>query len=150
MAQSLSKVYLHTVFCTKGRKPFLDANIRPHLFAYIGGIIKNLGAYPIVINGVEDHVHILSTFPRTITIARFVQFIKKDSSYWIKHTDAHYQSFAWQNGYATFSVSASGVAAVKKYIERQEEHHKEIAFQKEVIAFLEEYGVDYDEKYLWD
>ncbi len=103
-----------------------------------------------MINGVADHIHILSTIPRTVTIARYVQFIKKDSSSWIKKRGVNYQSFAWQNGYATFSVSASNVSAVSRYIEMQEEHHAEINFQKELIRFLEKYDVDYNEKYLWE
>ena len=150
MAQSFAQVYLHTVFGTKYRDHLITDEIAPKLFSYLGGIIKNLGGTPIEINGMPDHVHILSTLPRTITIAKYLEQIKKSSSKWMKNQHSVSRNFAWQNGYATFSVSSSKVRAVKRYIENQTEHHKKLNFKQEVIRFLEEYQVKYDEKYLWD
>jgi REP element-mobilizing transposase RayT len=150
MAQSLAKVYLHIVFSTKKRHPLIISKIEKELYAYIGGVIKNLKAIPININGMPDHIHILCTFPRTITIAKYLEEIKKCSSKWIKTKGDEFLSFAWQGEYSVFSVSESKVNAVSKYISNQKEHHKNMTFQEEVIQFLEKYGLEYDEKYLWD
>ncbi len=150
MAQSLSKVYLHIIFSTKERHNMILPKVEKELYAYQGGVIKNLNGYPININGMPDHIHILSTFPRTITIAKFLEEIKKNSSKWIKTKGVEFVDFAWQGGYAIFSVSQSKVEAVSKYISNQKEHHKKMTFKEEVIKFLEQYGVEYDERYLWD
>jgi len=150
MAQSLSKIYLHTVFSTKYRNALIKKEIEEELFAYIGDTIKRDGGIPFLINGTENHIHILSTLPRTITLAKYIENIKRNSSRWIKGKGSDYLNFAWQNGYATFSVSSSRVDIVKKYISNQKEHHKKIVFKEELILFLKEYKIDYDEKYLWD
>lgn len=150
MPQSLSKVYLHIIFSTKNRENLILPKVEKELYAYLGGVIKNLKGIPIIINGMPNHVHILSTFPRTITIAKFLEEIKKSSSKWIKTQGREFVGFSWQGGYAAFSVSQSKVDVVSKDIINQKEHHKKITFQEEVIQFLEKYGVEYDEKYLWD
>ena len=150
MAQSLAQVYLHSIFSTKYRQALITAEIESQLHAYMGGIIKNLKGAPLRINGTANHVHLLSTLPRTITIAKYLEEIKKESSKWIKTQGSTFKSFAWQNGYATFSVSSSKVKAVTDYINNQKEHHKVMTFEEEVIRFLKEYGVEYDERYLWD
>ena len=150
MAQSLAQVYLHSIFSTKYRQNLIIPEVEAPLYGYIGGIIKNIGGTPIEINGMPDHIHILSTLPRTVTIAKYLEEIKKSSSKWIKTQDAAFQKFAWQGGYATFSVSSSKVEVVARYIQNQKEHHKRLTFQQEVIKFLEEYNVEYNEQYLWD
>ncbi len=150
MAQSLSKVYLHIIFSTKNRENLILPKVEKELYAYIGGVIKNLKGVPININGMPNHIHILSTFPRTITIAKFLEEIKKSSSKWMKTQGSEFVDFSWQGGYAVFSVSQSKVEVVSKYISNQKEHHKKMTFQEEVIQFLEQYGIEYDEKYLWD
>jgi len=150
MPQSLAQVYLHIVFSTKKRDPFISADIESELYCYIGGIIKNLDALPIIISGVEDHIHILTSFPRTISIADFIKKIKAGSSYWIKSRGRRFQYFTWQGGYGAFSVSSSKKQAVINYIENQKVHHKKQTFQDELICFLKEYEVEYDEQYLWD
>lgn len=114
MAQSLSKVYLHIIFSTKNREHLILPKIETELYAYLGGAIKNLKAIPININGMPDHIHILSTFPRTITIAKFLEEIKRTSSKWIKTKGDEFNGFGWQGGYAVFSVSQSKVTAVSK------------------------------------
>ena len=150
MAQSLAKVYLHSIFSTKHRESLIAPEMEDRLYGYIAGIIKKVGGYPVKINGMPDHVHILSTLPRTITVAKYLEEIKKNSSKWVKVEYPEWKNFAWQGGYATFSVSSSKVDTVSNYIENQKEHHKKLTFQEELIQFLERYGVDYDEKYLWD
>lgn len=150
MAQSLAQVYLHSIFSTKYRQNLIISEVEVPLYSYIGGIIKNVGGTPIEVNGMPDHIHILSTIPRTVTIAKYLEEIKKSSSKWIKTQGAAFQKFAWQGGYATFSVSSSKVEVVARYIRNQKEHHKRMTFQQEVIKFLEEYNVEYNEQYLWD
>ena len=86
---------------------------------------------------------------KNLSLAKFVEEIKRNSSRWIKTKGAHYQFFAWQRGYAGYSVSQSKVTTVEKYIEKQKEHHRTISFQDEYVKFLREYIVDFDEKYLW-
>jgi REP element-mobilizing transposase RayT len=119
------------------------------LYAYIGGIIKQHASFPIKINGTENHLHVLSTLSKNISLADFVEEIKKNSSRWIKTKGAHYSHFAWQGGYAGYSVSQSKVTTVEKYIGTQKEHHKTVSFRDEYIKFLKEYGVDFNESYLW-
>ena len=151
MSQSLAQIYLHIIFSTKHRYPFIADSIRSELFAYIGDTIKRIEGVPYLINGTDDHIHILSTLPRTISLAKYIEEIKRNSSRWIKTKDANWQceKFAWQNGYGAFSVSGSRKKAVMEYIANQQEHHRTITFQEEYVAFLKKYNVDYDEKYLW-
>ena len=102
MPQSLSQMYLHIVFSTKHRHPFLEDSVDNELYAYIGASIKRLGGIPLSINGVSDHIHILTTFPRTITVAGFLQDIKANSSRWLKTKGEQYHDFGWQDGYGVF------------------------------------------------
>ncbi len=150
MASSLSKVYLHIVFSTKRRARVLEKAVRPALFACMAGVIRQQGAYAVIINGVEDHVHLLVSFPRTITIADLVKEIKRKSSKWIKTRGPQFHHFSWQTGYGVFSVGYKGYENVARYIERQEEHHRSRSFKEELLDHLEKYEVEYDERYLWD
>src|SRR5436309_241215 len=125
MPQSLSAVYIHLVFSTKERHPFLrEKKMRDELHAYLGGISKQLDCPPIRIGGVEDHVHILARFGRTITQAEWVKELKRISSLRLKEKGPEYGAFQWQAGYADFSVSRSKLEEVESYIARQEEHHR--------------------------
>ena len=150
MAQSLSKIYVHIVFSTKNHFPFIKPSIEPVLFAYMGDTIKRSGGIPFLINGMSDHVHVFSTLPKTVALSKFIEDIKRNSSRWIKTKGPEYQKFAWQNGYGAFSVSSSKKDTVVKYIENQKEHHKKFTFKEELLMFLKEYDVDYNEQYLWD
>ncbi len=116
----------------------------------MGGIIRGVGGAPIQIGGMPDHVHILSTLPKTLSLADFVRTIKSDSSKWIKSLDNYYQSFAWQEGYGAFSVSSSQMKNTIRYIQRQPEHHKKRTFIEEYRLFLEAYGIDYDERFAFE
>jgi len=149
MAQSLSKVYVHIVFHTKYSQPLIRSEIEPELFAYIGAIIRANDLAPIKINGVENHVYILSILTKNIVLSKLLEEIKKNSSRWIKSKGEEYKNFKWQGGYGAFSVSARRVESVKGYIENQKEHHKKVSFKEEYIKLLEEHGVAYDERYLW-
>src|SRR6266566_9715573 len=122
MPQSLSVVYIHLVFSTKHRQPFLrDVEMRTRLHSQLGGISKTLGCAPILSGGVEDHVHLLARFGRTITQAEWVKELKRVSNLWLKERGRDYAGFEWQGGYADFSVSQSNLDQVKLYIANQEE-----------------------------
>jgi putative transposase len=151
MAQSLSKILIHTVFSTKDRRPVLaDRELRGELHAYLGGILAHLDCQPLIVGGVADHVHLVSTLARTRTISDVVKETKRASTNWLKRADPLFADFAWQNGYGAFSIGASQVAAVRKYIERQEEHHRQVSFQYEFRTLLTRYEVEFDERYVWD
>jgi len=149
MAQSLSKLYIHLVFHVKNNSIPIRVEDKKELYAYMGAIIKDNESIPILINGVGDHVHILFVLSKNIALAKLVEEVKRHSSRWIKGKGEHYKNFAWQGSYAANSVSKSLHERTKGYIEKQEEHHKKVPFKEELIAFLKEYGVDYDERYLW-
>jgi putative transposase len=151
MPQSLSAVYIHVVFSTKERRPFLrDLDKREALHAYLGGISKTLECPPIIVGGIEDHVHLLARFARTITQAEWVKELKRVSNLWLKEQGRTYTEFQWQGGYADFSVSQSNLDRVKKYIANQEEHHRKLSFQDELRGLLRKHNVDWDERYVWD
>src|SRR5687768_11340411 len=107
MGQSLVKNYLHIIFSTKHRQPFIDDSIESQLFAYLAGICNNLESFPIRIGGYRDHVHILCLLSKKIALMKFMEEIKSHSSKWIKDMNDRYRNFYWQNGYGAFSVSPS-------------------------------------------
>lgn len=151
MPQSLAKILVHTVFSTKDRRPFLsDKSLREELHRYLGGILANHDCQPIIIGGVEDHVHILTALARTVTAAETVKEVKRGSSLWLKTKSPDLDGFAWQNGYGIFSVGFSQVETVRDYIAGQEEHHRKVSFQDEFRSFLRKYEIEFDERYVWD
>jgi putative transposase len=150
MPQSLSCLLVHIVFSTKNRRPFIDPAIEPELHAYLGGICRDMKSPALDINGAEDHVHILCSLSKTVCVADLIEEIKTGSSKWIKTKGHDYAAFYWQTGYSAFSIGRSGEAALKRYIARQKEHHRKVSFQDELRTFLRKYGVEYDERYIWD
>jgi len=150
MPQSLSKVILHIIFSTKNREPWLESNVLPRVHAYVATICRDLGAELVRVGGVVDHVHIVTTLPRTVSQAQLIEQIKKASSKWIKALDARYRGFFWQRGYGAFSVSPSQLDAVLQYVETRDEHHHTRTFQEEYRELLRGHGVDFDERYVWD
>ena len=150
MPQSLSRVLIHTVFSTKNRAPLLrDSTFRDEMHSYLGGCTKALDCQPIQIGGVEDHVHLLTSLSRTVSIAEFVKEVKRNSSRWAKGKEEQAE-FTWQSGYGCFSVSESQVLTVTRYIENQEKHHRTITFQDEYRELLHRHGEEWDERYVWD
>ena len=148
MPQSLSKVYLHCIFSTKNGVSLITNDMRKNLHSYIIGTLSNIGSYVNEIYANSDHIHVLCTLPRTITIAELISKIKTSSNKWIKKQGVN--NFSWQGGYGAFSVSSSKVQIVTKYIQNQEQHHKKISFKDELREFLKEYNIDFDENYVWD
>ena len=149
--QSLSKILVHTIFSTKDRRPFLrDKSTRDELHRYMGSILTNLNCQPIIVGGVEDHVHLLCALSRTCDAAEMVKEVKRGSSLWLKSKSPGLAEFAWQNGYGIFSIGFSQIDEVRKYIAGQEEHHRTVTFQDELRGFLRRYEIAYDERYVWD
>ncbi len=149
MSQSLSQLFVHIIFHVKRNSCLIRTQEKDELYAYMGSIIKDNDSIPIIINGVGDHIHILCVMSKNITLAKLVEEIKRHSSRWIKTKDTYYLNFAWQGGYGGFSISPSLHEKTKRYIENQEQHHKKMTFEEEYLLFLKEYGIDYNEKYLW-
>ena len=150
MGQSLVQNYLHLVFSTKYRQPLIQPPYEEELHAYIGGTCKELGCPVLIVGGYTDHIHILCMLSKKIALMTLVQKVKANSSKWIKTKDEKLKHFYWQNGYGAFSVNPKQVDVVRIYIENQHEHHRKKTFQEEYRQFLQQYKVDYDERYVWD
>ena len=151
MPQSLVQIYVHVVFSTKNRQPFLKENdFQDRTHRYLAGICRNLQCPTLMVGGVENHVHILCRLGQTINVADLIRDIKRDSSKWIKSERGDLADFQWQQGYCAFSVSPSHVEALKDYITHQEEQHRRETFQDEFRRLCKKYGLEVDERYVWD
>jgi putative transposase len=151
MSQSLSEIIVHVIFSTKNRQPFLnDRAIREESHRYLGGILARIDCQPLVIGGVADHVHVLCMLNRTGIPSALVKELKRGSSLWLKNKSPELRSFAWQSGYAMFSLGHSQVEVARKYIVGQESRHRKISFQDELRQFLKRYEMPCDERYIWD
>ncbi|MBL7968698.1 MAG: IS200/IS605 family transposase [Prolixibacteraceae bacterium] len=148
MPQSLAKVNVHIVFTTKYVQELITDEIRGELHSYTIGVLANLGSYTYELYANPDHIHILCTLPRTITMAELVSKIKTTTSKWLKSKGM--PEFYWQDGYGIFSVSSSKIEVVTKYILNQPQHHKQVECKDEFRLFLKENGIEYDERYIWD
>ncbi len=150
MPQSLAFVLVHVVFSTKDRNPILDASIRPALYAYLATVARNVKCECYRVGGVSDHVHIAVRLSRTTNVAELVEQLKSSSSKWLKTQSPDLSKFAWQRGYGAFSVGPADLSALIHYIDTQETHHRKQTFQDELRTFLKKYGIECDERYLWD
>lgn len=151
MSQSFVSLHHHLVFSTKGRRPILVPEVRTRLFEYIGGILRAEGCVLEAAGGVEDHVHLLVSLDKKLSISEALRIVKASSSRWIHETFPESLSdFAWQAGYGAFAVSHSNREKVRAYFLRQAEHHRKVTFQEEFLEFLRRHEIAYDERYLWD
>jgi REP element-mobilizing transposase RayT len=151
MPQSLAQIYVHLIFSTKHRNPYLvDLDFRSRLHAYLVGICKNLGSPSIQTGGVADHVHMLCRLGKTNDVSALIRDLKRDSTKWVHQENSRLREFSWQMGYGAFSVSPSHVDALVEYIANQEAHHKTESFQDEFRRICKKYGVEIDERYVWD
>ena len=150
MPQSLSSILIHLIFSTKNREPFITEAIEKELHPYMAKIFRELKSPSLTIGGTDDHVHILFSLGRTIEVAELVQEVKTESSKWTKTQGQEFQNFHWQRGYGAFSIGQSQVGTLKRYIACQRIHHQRVTFQDEYRKFLKSYGIDYDERYVWD
>ena len=150
MPQSLSSILIHLVFSTKHREPLIAPPVEPELHAYLATVFRECHSPALSVNGTSNHVHILFALSRTVPVADIVEEVKKRSSKWIKTKGVELRNFQWQSGYGAFSIGQSNVAALKKYIAGQKEHHRHKTFEEEYREFLEKYQLAYDERYVWD
>jgi putative transposase len=148
MSQSFVQIYVHIVFRTKHNLKLIREDIENELFSNLGGILKNYKSIPLQIGGTSDHIHILCTLPKTMTLADLAEEVKKSSSKWIKTKGVHYSNFYWQDGYGGFSVSNSGVDAVRRYILDQKKHHVKVSLMEEYKNLLEAYDIPHEDRYL--
>jgi len=146
---SYTNLMYHIVFSTKGRKPMILPEDMPRICQYIGGIIREMSGSMIAANGPADHVHIAALAAAKTAVADFVRTVKTNSSRWIHKTLPGMSAFAWQDGYAAFSVSRSGMSRVVNYVRNQVAQHAKMTFEEELIALLSRHGIRYDERYLW-
>ena len=147
MPHTYAQNYLHIVFSTKERKKLIVKEFQPKLWSYMAGIGRNNGFFVIANGGMEDHAHLLIHLPASLALAKAVQLLKGSSSRWINE---HGDEFSWQEGYGAFSVSASNLDTVKRYIANQESHHRKVTFEQEFIAFLKKHKIDYDPRYVFN
>lgn len=150
MPGTYSHLLLHVVFSTKGRAPWITAEVAERLYPYIGGIVRADRGVLYDIGGVEDHVHMYLRWRPDGAVSDLMRTVKARSSKWIHETYSQLAAFAWQEGYSVFSVSKSQETAVKKYIAGQAEHHTKEDFKSELLQILRAHGVEFDEKHVFD
>ena len=146
MAHTYTNLLTHALFSTKDRQPLIRTDMKSDLYAYMGGIITNLRGKPVLINGPNDHVHLLFVLPASLSLADLMEKLKANSSKWANERSPG-RAFSWQTGYTAFSVSQSKLSEVKAYISQQEEHHRKLTYQEEVVAQLKKHGVEFDPRF---
>jgi len=150
MSQSLSYLLVHLIFSVKDRRPLIAPPLRTEMNAYLRSILEHLKCQPVIVNGAEDHVHLLFFLARDLSLSEAVAKLKSNSSRWMKTKAPELDAFSWQRGYSVFSVSKSNFAVARTYIANQEEHHRRFNFMEEVKKFLDKHEIAYDERFLWD
>ena len=150
MPQSLSSILIHPPFQHKTSGAIHYGKDRKRTTSVYGLYVSGVEVPIACIDGTEDHIHALFSLSRIITIAELVEEVKTESPKWIKTKGKEFRNFHWQSGYGAFSIGESQVSVVKRYIARQKIHHQRISFQDEYRKFLKSYGIDYDERYVWD
>ena len=150
MANTYTSLHYHVIFSTKNREPWIRQDIEQRAWAYLGGIARENHLKALVIDGIENHLHLLLGVPPSVAISKALQLIKGGSSGWIKETFPAMLGFGWQDGYAAFSVSKSQIAEIEDYIRKQREHHRFKTFEEEYRAFLDRHQIEYKEEYLFD
>jgi putative transposase len=150
MAGTFSRLLYHVVFSTRLRARFIDPKLRTELYPYIEGIIRRQGGWLLSLGGMPDHVHILLRLKPDLAIAELVRHVKGGSSKWVHDQKELCPKFAWQAGYAAFSVSESKEATVRSYIEKQEAHHRQATFEDELLTLLRRHKIEFDPVYVLD
>ena len=146
MSHTYSQNHLHVIFSTKDRRKSIDRQMQPQLWSYMAGIARNHGFMVLANGGMEDHVHLLIQLSPALALAKAVSLLKANSSKWMNE---HGLRFAWQQGYGAFSVSASNLGVVERYIATQERHHRKMTFEEEFVGLLKRHGIQYDPKYIF-
>ena len=148
MSQSFTNLLNHLIFSTKDRRPVITLDYQPRLYDYIGGIIRELGGVSLGINGIEDHVHVVTKLRPDKALSDVLRVLKCNASGWMHDLFPSLAEFSWQRGYAAFTVSQSNVEDVRRYVAGQKEHHEKISFRDEFIGFLKENYIEYDERFV--
>ena len=148
MTQSFTQNLQHGIFSTKSRDNWIDTSWEKDLYSYIGGILKRIDCKLLTAGGIPEHIHLLTSISKNLTIPEVVRKIKSSSTNWVRKNIRVKRGFAWQNGYAAFSVSNSKVDQVQNYITNQRYHHKKINFEEKLKQFLDKHKIPYDERYL--
>ena len=150
MPQSLVRNLIHVIFSTKNRVDLITPEIENGLFGYMHGIVENNSSKLILANGTPNHVHLLISIGKIVSVSELIGDVKRDSSVWIKQQYAKFGNFYWQEGYGAFSVGQTEDEMVTKYIANQKEHHRTKDYKTELRGFLKKYQIEYDERYVWD
>jgi len=147
---TFTKLYIHIVFAPRGRRALPDDSLIVKLHKYIYGIIKEKQCFPMIVNGMNDHVHILLSLRPDLSISDLVRDIKRSSSLFLNQDHKADVKFSWQEGYGAFSVSYSDLDRVFHYIENQQEHHKNRKFREEYISILANEKIEFKTEYLFE
>ncbi len=148
---SFSQLYIHIVFSTKRRLPFLrKSEIRRQLHPYLATTCKRKGCTALAVGGTEDHVHLLIRLSRTQSIANIVRDLKRASSHWLNSGAKLPHQFRWQKGYGAFSIAPGQIKVLMRYIENQMEHHATISYKDEIRRICQKFGVEIDEEFMWE
>ena len=150
MPHTCAKLIYHCIFSTKGRRVMITDVVRERLHRYVGSILSASHGSLTAIGGTADHLHMLITLPASLSVADAMRLVKANSSKWIRETFETHSTFGWQTGYGAFTVSASVVDDVIRYIDNQEQHHRSRTFEEEFVEFLDRHELEYDARYLWD
>jgi putative transposase len=150
VANTYTSLHYHVIFSTKNREKWIESDLEQRIWAYLGGIARENNVTPVLIGGVEDHVHLLLGLPPVFALSNAVKVIKGGSSKWIKETFPALAKFGWQDGYAAFTASKSHLPELVAYIRDQREHHRRKSFEEEYRAFLDRHEIRYDRRYLFD
>lgn len=149
MTNTYTQIHIQMVFAVQNRNCIIGNNWKDELYKYITGIVRNHNHKPLIINGMPDHLHLLIGLRPTQSISDLMQDIKGNSSRWINERNLVPGKFSWQEGYGAFSYSKSELSNIIHYIDNQESHHKKKSFMEEYIELLEEFEIDYDERYVF-
>jgi REP element-mobilizing transposase RayT len=150
MAATFTRLLYHVVFSTKSRAPFIDPKLRAELYPYMEGIVRRQNGWMLALDGMPDHVHLLLRLKPDLAIADLVRHVKGGSSKWVHEHVGLCPEFAWQLGYAAFSVSESKERAVRSYIAKQEAHHRRTTFEEELVGLLRKHGIEFDPRCIFD
>ena len=148
MPDSYTNLLYHLVFSTKDRRPIITRDYEVRLYDYLGGTIRKLGGISLELNGTEDHIHLLAKLRPDCALSNVLRDLKANATGWMHDVFPSVKNFSWQRGYGAFTVSQSHVEGVREYISRQKEHHRKISFRDEFIQFLQENGIEYDERFI--
>ena len=149
MGNTYHQMYIQAVFAVKYRAALIQPEWKHRLFGVIGNLIKDAGCKPIIINGVEDHVHCFFGLIPSASVSNVMQNAKAKSSKWINESNLLERKFNWQDGFGSFSYSHSAIENVFRYIQNQEAHHKKEKFLDEYIGLLKQHEIEYDERFIF-